>query len=325
MKRVLRASWKSIAMLAVLSVVVYQGFLASVRFEICQIEQQLGAPTSGADGENFLHRGKDNAAPLYAAAANLQRGQERSRSRRLALAEYRQDPATVDGYLADQKLAFEVLRKATAQGRCDFSHAELRGELDYIGYRSLVMAACSEMFRLASAGQHEEAQAMARDVLAISGNLSKTPSAIHLMMGVHYAEQVLATVGELEAAYPNNRYRQLDADFESLAVQLEKGLVECPAFERALMMSEFEKNFASLQSGGLIGSSFDLPSANAKLEYLKISRDAQEALKGSDQAQVLEALGALGYRSETHRTLAPKWDLMAQRTFGVSRDLKTAF
>ena len=75
MKTVLRVQWKTIAMLAVLGVVVYLGFLATVRYEIKQEWQQLGTPTSHAEGEDFRRRGRDNAAPLYAAAANLHRGE----------------------------------------------------------------------------------------------------------------------------------------------------------------------------------------------------------------------------------------------------------
>lgn len=139
-----------------------------------------------------------------------------------------------------------------------------------------------------------------------------------------------ATIDELHTAFPGGGYRQLDADMDALAGQLEKALTECPGFERAVVASEFKRELAGQYSEGafgyLLGGVLELPLACAELSYLRNSQKAEKILKSSDdQARVIGALESLDPSSDILRTLTPKWAAVARRTFAVAGNLRAAF
>ena len=321
-----KRNWKPAAMMVVLSAVVYQGLLAGIRFENHQKIQKWTVTSEGPKESRTWSRG--NAAPLYAAAASLQQHSLSNRSRRTSLAEYRSERASLDETLLRQRPAFEALRQATLQPRCKFSKSELEGDFDYLGLRSLVMTSCVEMMRLADLGQHREACEVARDIIGLCKNMGSSPTAIFQTVSLYYSNQVLLTVNELHSAYPNGGYQTLDADLESLAEALEKGLSDCPAFERLVLMDQFEETLVQAWQDNLTGrllSPLDLPVELLKLSYINRSEKAEDALKSGDQDQMMEALEKLKPELESKFTLAPDWSVIAKRTFDTTTELRSAF
>lgn len=310
-------------MIAVLGTVVYHGFLITTRFEIAQKLRQLGCSNDWAENVEISHRSYGNAAPLYEAAVRLQEVDKRTAGREVTLEWYRQQLDSARRQLQGQQLALQLLRRAAQEKRCQFSLSELRGEFNFLGYRSLVRAGCLEMMRLAELGEFSAANQVAQDLIRMIVRLEEAPTAIHHSIGLSLTQQLSTSIRELQAAYPGQGFQQLAPQLDELSRALEAGFARCPAFEREAMAARFQQFWET--DGGMVSGShiaLDLQVARAELAYLETSQEVEAAFQAGDETRVMDATLKLGREDKLAAAMTPCWPSLAKKHREVISELK---